>query len=257
MRRIGKNFGEVCERVSGQAEFNAVDLTMRWIGVQPIKQFTLARLLCLTLACTWPGVAGPLFPCVKAVASDHGHFMVVVTDVPVEPKQEIPVKTRRVALQVFPKEDFINDKDRVVAPATYWTDWERWSVVLDSSNMHNQPECPLPLITDDGEFVILLRTGSISAEDSALLTIYRKRDHPGEAVGEGPDHGVFIKDITLRELWPPDRLATIPSVWNDESPEWFVGGTFEFSADYRQLIHKTSWGNTVRINLEDGSVARQ
>jgi hypothetical protein len=183
--------------------------------------------------------------------------MVVVTNVPAEPKEEISVKTRRVALEVFPKENFIDEKDRLVAPATYWTDWALWSVVLDSSSLQNQPECPLPLVTDDGEFIILLRTGSFFAEDSALLTIYRKRDHPGDPVGEGPDHGVFIKNIALRELWPLNKLATIPSVWNDESPQWFVGGTFEMSADCRQLIHKTSWGNTVRINLEDGSVAGQ
>jgi len=74
-------------------------------------------------------------------------------------------------------------------------------------------------------------------------------------VREGPDHGVFIKDITLREIWPADKFPNVQIV-TDETPQWFAGGTFEFSADCRLLIHKTRWGNTVRINLQDGSVSR-
>jgi len=58
-------------------------------------------------------------------------------------------------------------------------------------------------------------------------------------------------------LWTPDRLAAKPRFWTDETPEWFAGGTFEFSSDYRQLIHKTRWGNTVRINLADGSLSNK
>jgi hypothetical protein len=73
---------------------------------------------------------------------------------------------------------------------------------------------------------------------------------------EGPDHGVFIKDIALKEIWTPDELAANSGAWNDETPQWFAGGTFEFSSESRQLIHKTRWGNTVRINLQDGSLSK-
>lgn len=41
----------------------------------------------------------------------------------------------------------------------------------------------------------------------------------------------------------------------DETPEWYAGGAFNFSSDGQQLIHKTRWGNTVRISLGDGSVS--
>ena len=97
------------------------------------------------------------------------------------------------------------------------------------------------MITDDGEFLIVL---NVHATDSALR-IYRRRDHMGDPVREGPDHGVFIRDITLREIWPADKLADVQIV-TDETPQWFAGGTFEFSTDLRLLIHKTRWGNTVR-----------
>ena len=157
-------------------------------------------------------------------------------------------------LEVFPKENFINAKDKLIAPATYWTEWVLWSVAWDSSGVHNEPECPLPLITDDGEFLILLQTGPTFGDDSTVLRIYRRRGHRGDPLREGPDHGVFIKDIVLKEIWTPDRLAANPRFWTDSTPQWFAGGTFEFSSDRRQLIHKTRWGDTVSINLADGSL---
>lgn len=211
-----------------------------------------ARLLVpsLVLASALPALAGALPPCVRAVSSNNGNFL-VISDVQLEPELGNRARVQQVSLQVFPKENFINAKDRVTSPTTYWTNWLQWSVVLDSRNMHPVPGCPLSLITDDGEFLILL---NVPAVDSALR-IYRRRDHNGDPVREGPDHGVFIKGITLREIWPPDQFSTVDIV-TDETPQWFAGGTFQFSPDCRLLIHRTRWGNTVRINLSDGSVSR-
>jgi len=104
------------------------------------------------------------------------------------------------------------------------------------------------MITDDGEFLVIL---SLHTFDSALR-IYRRRDHLGDPMRKGPDHGVFIRDVPLKDIWPPSKLSGLQII-TDESPQWFVGGTFEFSSDCRTLIHKTRCGNTVRINLPDGS----
>lgn len=214
------------------------------------KQTARLLVLSLIIAGALPALAGPLPPCVKAISSNNGNFL-VISDVQLEPEHEIRARVQQVSLQVFPKESFINAKDRVTSPATYWTNWLQWSVVLDSHNTHPVPGCPLSLITDDGEFLILL---NVPAIDSALR-IYRRRDHPGDPVREGPDQGVFIKDITLREMWPTDKFPNVQIV-TDETPQWFAGGTFEFSPDCRLLIHRTRWGNTVHINLQDGSVSR-
>jgi hypothetical protein len=205
----------------------------------------------LVLACAMPVIAGPLPPCVKAVSSKNGNFL-VISDALLEPEHGNGARVQQVSLQVFPKENFINAKDGVTSPATYWTNWVQWSVVLDSRNSRPVPGCPLSLVTDDGEFLIVL---NVHATDSALR-IYRRRDHIGDPVREGPDHGVFIRDITLREIWPADKLAEVQIV-TDETQQWFAGGTFEFSTDCRLLLHKTRWGNTVRINLQDGSVFKE
>jgi hypothetical protein len=207
--------------------------------------------LCVVLLLAYPAAAGPLFPCPKAVSSSNGNFM-VLTDVQSDHGPGNTVKVRRVSFQVFPREKFINDKNRLVTPATYWTDWPRWEVVLDSVPMHSEPECPLAVIADNGEFLILLRVGMVLFSSDAVLQIYRW-DHQYSAQ-KPQEHSIFVKDINLKEIWPPDKVAANTGFWTDETPEWFAGGTFDFSPDCRQLIHKTRWGNTVSIKLEDGSV---
>ena len=237
--------------VSEELEDNVPSVLRGLIPMRLSTQITHALgILPLILACALPALAGPLPPCVKAVSSNNGSFL-VISDVQLEPEHGNGARVQQVSLQVFPKENFINAKDKVTSPASYWTNWLQWSVVLDSHNMQPVPGCPLSLVTDDGEFLIVLNE---YATDSALR-IYRRRDHLGDPVREGRDHGVFIKDIALREIWPADKLPNV-QIETDETPQWFAGGTFEFSPDCRLLIHKTRWGNTVRINLQDGSVSR-
>lgn len=208
---------------------------------------TGALILGLLLSLTIPVFAGGLPPCTKAVESPHGNFL-VISNLDLEPMEGGAFRVRRLTLQVFPKEKFINAKDKVTAPVTYWADWLQWSVILDSSNSH-LATCPDALITDDGEFLILLNRWAMGT----AMRIYRRRDHLGDPVREGPDHGVLVRDVPLREICPPDKLQEAQTM-SGESPEWFAGGSFEFSADSRVLIHQTRWGETVRINLEDGSV---
>lgn len=211
-------------------------------------QIAFLMLPVLILAHSAPAFASAPAPCIKAVSSKDGNFLVLTDRIE---RSVNDITFRQVSLRVFRKENFINEKDRVVSSETYWTDGPQWSVVLDSSEGHRVPACPVSLITDDGEFLIIVANDFIS--DSALR-IFRRRDHLGDPLREGPDQGVFIRDIPLKELWPADKLSGI-QVFTDASPKWFAGGTFEFSSDFRCLVHKTRWGNTVRINLLDGSVS--
>jgi hypothetical protein len=112
-------------------------------------QIALVLVPALILACTLPALAGALPPCVKAVSSNNGNFL-VTSDAQVESEQGNIARVQQVSSRVFPKENFINTKDRVTSSATYRTNWVQWSVVLDSSNSRSVPGCPLSLITDDG-----------------------------------------------------------------------------------------------------------
>jgi len=101
--------------------------------------------------------------------------------------------------------------------------------------------------------MILLQTGPTFADDPAVLRIYRRRDHPGDPIRGVPDHGAFVRDIALADLWPVERTKAMTSWWSG-APEWFEGGKFEFSPDSRLLIVTTRWRNVIQINLETGSL---
>jgi hypothetical protein len=201
-------------------------------------------------------VASPLAPCVKAVSSSNGNYLVILES-QMEPETKEtpgqPSQVRQITLEVYPREKFLNEKDRLDSQATFWTDLTmQWSVILDSRETPSVSSCPYFLITDDGEFMVVFEGPWVSADTG--MRIYRRRDHRGDPVREGPDHGVFIRDVPLKEMWPADKLASLVT-WTDFTPQWFSGGNFEFTRDCGQLIYKTHWGSTVHIHLADGTVS--
>jgi hypothetical protein len=218
----------------------------------------------LSLILVWalPVLAGQLPPCVKAVSSVNANSL-VIGNVQLEPVQGVQGIARRIhqfSFEVFPREKFINAEDRTTARATFWADgsWAQWGIVLDSRDNANwtfTKSCPLPLVTDDGEFLILLASVPAMSADWVVLRIYRS-DRTGQEI---PGHGRLIREIPLKEIRSPLRLTWPPGApeesASDETPEWYAGGTFSFSLDNRSLIHKTQWGNTIRISLENGSVS--
>jgi hypothetical protein len=168
------------------------------------------------LVCASAAIAGPLQPCFRAVSSASGSFL-VITDA--EYPHALPAMAERVTLQVVQ-----GTTHKVFSSNKYWGDFSGWSVRLTKGE-----SCPLSLISDDGNFLILLRTF-----DSALR-IYRRP--------EDGQNGVLVRDIALKEIWPEHKWQEWRDmVMTDDSPLWFKGGTFEFSSDSRVLIHKTRWG---------------
>ena len=193
--------------------------------------------------------AGALFPCLKAASSSNGRFL-VLANMEMGPSQAMEGKVKQVSFQVFPQEKFVNKEYRLDAPATYWADGPVWNVVVDGASLRPGFACPGLLITNDGKFLVLLGTEGFSGDDS-VIRIYRKNDNYGSATR---DASVVVKDIALKKIWPPEKLASV-QVQTDESPLWFADGSFEFSSDCSQLIHKTRWGNTVSIKLENGDIS--
>src|SRR6267154_2479123 len=114
--------------------------------------------------------------------------------------------------------------------------------------------CPRATSSSNGQFlVLLLEIGPVSA-DEPVLQIYR-RDHKTREGASSMNQGAFVKGLSLKVLWPTKKLPSSGMIWTDESLQWFAGGSFAFSSDSRQLIHKTRWGNTARNNLMEGSIA--
>ena len=223
--------------------------------------------LSLILGLALPVLAGALPPCVKAASSKNADFL-VIGNVQVEPVQTTEGIARRIqqfSFEVFPKEKFINPTSRLTASATYWADWAQWDVVLDARINANQiftAFCPLPLVTDDGGFLVLLAAVPAMSADWGVLRIYRR-----DSMNHIPGHGRLIREIPLKEIWLKDiwsplrlpwQLATPEEGATDETRQWYAGATFSFSSDRQQLlIQKTEWGNTVRITLADGSVSNK
>jgi hypothetical protein len=195
--------------------------------------------------------AGALMPCIAATLSANNRIL-VVNELTFDDPDETHVRMPRTStFRIYSRYSEINQGMRLYGPNSYWAN-PIWSVVFENVDRTPFVTCPYTLVTDDGEFLVLVSGGFIG---SNALSIYRRRDHPGQPFGgPGPDHGVLIRQIALSELWPPVRIENFIT---DETPKWFAAGTFAFSADNRTLIHKTRWGQTLSIELTTGKVTNQ
>lgn len=200
-----------------------------------------------------PALVGQPHSCVEGSSSSNGSFLVVMNTQldPLQPDEGVVRRVRGVSFEIFAKEKFINAGGRLTAPGTYFSDGAQWGVALDSRNETDTPftsSCPLPLVTDDGEFLILLAQTPDPSIDWVVLRIYRW-DRMSKAT---PHQGRLVAEIPLKKFYIP--LLESPCC-TDESPMWFAGGSFDFSPDDRQLTYMSKYGNAVRINLSDGSVS--
>ena len=204
--------------------------------------------ICTLLVTARTASAGPMPPCIEATLSANGRVLVanqLTYDNPDENHdRHITGSTFRVLRQYVD----LNEHLRLNGPDVYWTG-AIWSLVFSNRDRQIIGPCPYTLVTDDAEYLVLIG----GAFDSrTVLSIYRRRDHPGQPFGgSGPDHGVHVRDIQLSELWAASQL---PGNVTDHSPTWYAYGTFAFSPDNHFLIHKTRWGKTFNISLQDGAV---
>jgi len=192
--------------------------------------------------------AGPLQPCITATLSADNRTL-VVNDLAYDDPDETHARTPRTStFRVLRRYVDLNEGLRLNASNAYWAD-PLWSVVFTSGGTTPLIACPYTLVTNDGEFLVLISGGFFG---QAALSIYRRRDHPGQPFGgPGPDNGVLIRQIPLSDLWPKEQ---IPRAIEDHTPRWFASGTFAFLPDNRTLIHKTRWGTTLWIDLQTGEV---
>jgi hypothetical protein len=184
------------------------------------------------------------FPSLAAASSANGEFLAVWEYQYTEPKAGTNPTVKKVAFHVCTKETF--PRDRFDRPGAFWSRATAWGFTMEGLDSAGMPW--LPLISNDGDYLVLVAGISALNGNLGVLRIYRKRP---------PQDGVLVATHQLRDLWPPGQvaLADQPHVV-DAEPMWFDGGSFEFSPDNQQLIYKTRWGNTVRVNLPDGKVSK-
>ena len=211
----------------------------------------VASVLCAAcaIAGTTSGAhAGPLPPCIVATLSAN-HSILVVNEQAYDGLDETQAQRPRTStFRVLRSYIDENEALRLNGPDKYWAN-SLWSVVFTDSGKTPLIFCPYTLVTDDGEFLVLISDNF----GPPALSIYRRRDHPGlSSGGSGPDHGIFIRQIPLTDLW---SLEHIPGMITDHTPLWFASGTFAFSPDNRMLIYKTRWSQTLQIKLETGEVS--
>jgi hypothetical protein len=162
-------------------------------------------------------------------------------------------KIQKITLQIFPRDPFNNPEGRLTLPRMLvWRDEPiPWTVVLESGE--GQPwglQCPVPLISDNGWYLVLLSEQQGIYPEHAVMQIYK----PASTPPNGARRGELIKKLTLKELWPGYKFLDTPVT--SGTPPWFEGATFEFSDDSRTLIHKTAWGDTIHVDLATGAVSK-
>jgi hypothetical protein len=215
----------------------------------PLTGLRVTVLLWCVVAVTGGANAGPLLPCIGSTLSANGSIL-VVNDVTYDDQDDSHARHFQTStFRVLRRYVDLNEGLRLNGPDAYWAAHPLWSVAFTSSNEAQIIACSYALVTDDGEYLILVGGGFFG---QAALSIYRRRDHPGQPFGgPGPDNGVLIRQVPLSDLWPKEQ---IPRGIEDHTPRWFASGTFAFLPDNRTLIHKTRWGTVLQIDLQTGEV---
>lgn len=190
--------------------------------------------------------ASNLGTCPKAATSSRGHFLVII-ERQFEKINKDESRITKTSYEIYPQEDFVDDRVAFSSSSDFWYDSLEWTVV-NPPHSDSLFVCPEALVSDDGEFLILLND-TVPEQQIAAVWIYRR---PSNRHGDG----VLVKTIELADLWPADKFPRQPMLFTGADQLWFAGGSFEFSSDNRLLLYKTQWNTEVRITLADGMVHR-
>jgi hypothetical protein len=187
--------------------------------------------------------------CVKAARSDDGRFL-VVSDTQLEPSKQFPGTNTvtQITYGIFPQQEFIYPGvDKLTSPMTFWADSPAlWTVVLG----HDKAVfCPIPLILGS-QYLVLLDERRDFYPGNVVMRIYKEPSITGPVTDW--HHGVLVKELTLRDLWPGHKFPNEPIT--NGTPLWFSGGTFQWGKDNHSLLHKSAWGESVSIDLITGLI---
>ena len=209
-----------------------------------VVAFTLMFSLCGSI----PAKAGALLPCLRATLSPRGNALVLNDLTFNDPDESHARKIETSTYRIFRRYRDLNYRLRLEGPDQYWAE-PYWQVTFTNSGTSPLNACSYTLVTGDVEYLVLIGMDN----DRTALSIYHP-DHAPRATGSvGPPGGVLVRQVPLSDLAPE---VTTPQTITDDTPQWFAGGTFSFSADERTLIYTTRTGKKLQISLLTGEVQR-
>ncbi len=182
------------------------------------------------------GVAGPLFPDVRVSSSANGKYLVVIEETFDNPDAN-PRRVLQRTYVVLRTEPFVNDGDRLQTATQFWSS-TGWQVTPARA----ASQLYLPMISNDGQTLVLVLV-SEPMGDQEVVRIYRREGNQAK----------LIRAVKLSDFWTADEMKTYVGPASDGTPMWYAGATLEFSSDDQDLLFRSRWNDTVKINLADDS----
>jgi hypothetical protein len=199
--------------------------------------------------------------CVRAARSTNGGSLVVF-DEELEPVGDgshgwRPLRTTYEMFSLQSVEQLSHPPNQITAPMAFWEDSPySWKVVFEPKDGRIMPACPIPILSNDDEYLVLLSQDIGIYPDLLAMQIYKKPSQT-TPLKEWTPRGSLIKTITLKELWPGHKFPTENDWTTAPLPQWFAGSTFDFGNTYHDLIYKTPWGDVIHVDLNTGFVSRE
>jgi hypothetical protein len=204
-------------------------------------------LLTLFTVFTLPARGSAPPPLIRASQSANGKFLVVTEWEFENPEQQGPHVIKKSIYRVLRVESFINAKDRLDSNSVFWTDTP-WTVTCDGGGSF------YPLISNTGQYLVLLRLAPAFPNSPPVLEIYHREFSAGVL------KTVSVRQISITDLWTPREIDPEGDEFHIQTgatPQWFSGGSLNFSADDENLIYRTQWNDVLIIRLADGSITPQ
>jgi len=163
---------------------------------------TIAWLLVSSLATP----ASSLISCVRAArSSNDGAFVIFEEQLgPIKDRPPEEHRVLRMTYEIFPLrgQEFNYPENKLTVPMTFWEDSTApWEVVFEPNDGRPLPACPIPIVSNDAEYLILLAQDQRAAPDSIAMQIY-KRPSQTQLGTEWAPRGNLVRTLTLKELWP-------------------------------------------------------
>ncbi|WP_124846838.1 hypothetical protein [Acidipila sp. EB88] len=186
-----------------------------------------------------PGMAFAPPPAVQASLSRNGRFMIIADPVYVNASAS-PMRMRSTTFRIL--SSLRSNPDQGWAPNNQTSFWSNTMTLAPAAG--DDARGRWPLISENGQYVALVRVGDWQDGGTILLSVYR--------MWPTVSHIAVYKVADL--MTQEERTADHPPRSYEHSWWWLKGGELAFSEDSSELICRHRSGRTVQIQLSDGRI---